>query len=168
MYKQLENFSNYLIYPDGKIINIKSNRSITHSLHCSGYYIVKLVDDAGIRKTFRLHRLLAILFIPNPNNFPYINHKDENKQNNSLDNLEWCDAAYNNKYGSRIEKAKKGQSITGRTGLKLYQIKDTKVIAVYTSIKEASDITGIKACNISNVLRGRQKSSGGYKWELKT
>ena len=70
MYKQLENFSNYLIYPDGKIINKKSNRSITHSLHCSGYYIVKLVDDAGIRKTFRLHRLLAILFIPNPNNFP--------------------------------------------------------------------------------------------------
>lgn len=167
MYKQLENFSNYLIYPNGQIKNIKRNKSLTCSLHCSGYYIVKLVNDLGERKTFKLHRLLAILFIPNPDNLPCVNHKDENKLNNSLDNLEWCDTTYNNTYGTRIERAKRGQKISGLTGLKLYQIKDGKTIATYDSVKEASEATGIRASNISNTIHGRQKSSGGYGWELK-
>lgn len=150
MYKKLEN---YLIYPNGQIKNLKS---VIHSLHCSGYYVV---NDFGERKTFKLHRLLAMLFVPNPNDFSCVNHKDENKLNNSLDNLEWCDITYNNTYGTRIERSKEKQGILGRTGL--HQIKDGKTIAIYNSVKEASESTGIKASNI----HGRQKSSGG--WELK-
>ena len=167
MYKKLPNFSNYLINSEGQIKNIKRNKLITHSLHSSGYYVVKLVDDEGNRKTFKLHRLLAILFIPNPDNLPCVNHKDEDKLNNSINNLEWCDITYNNTYGTRIERAKNGQSIYGRSNMELYQIKNEKIINVFHSIKEASEITGIKACNISNVLHGRQKTTGGYKWILK-
>lgn len=167
MYKKLENFSNYLIYPNGQIKNLKRDKDVVHSLHCSGYYVVKLVNDFGERKTFKLHRLLAMLFIPNPNDFSCVNHKDENKLNNSLDNLEWCDITYNNTYGTRIERSKEKQGILGRTGLRLHQIKDGKTIAIYNSVKEASESTGIKASNISNTIHGRQKSSGGYSWELK-
>ena len=113
------------------------------------------MNDIGERKTFKLHRLLATLFIPNPNDFPCVNHKDENKLNNSLDNLEWCDITYNNTYGTRIERSKEKQGILGRTGLRLHQIKDGKTIAIYNTVKEASKSTRIKASNISNTIHGR-------------
>lgn len=66
----------------------------------NGYFAVDLYKDTK-RKRHYLHRLLAETFIPNPNNLPYINHKDENPSNNSLDNLEWCSSKYNNNYGTK-------------------------------------------------------------------
>lgn len=61
----------------------------------------------GKRKNVSIHRLVAETFIPNPNNYPIINHKDENKQNNNVDNLEWCTYKYNNDYGTRKNKVRK-------------------------------------------------------------
>ncbi len=55
------------------------------------------------QKFFRVHRLVATAFIDNPNNLSIVNHKDENKQNNTVDNLEWCDVRYNNTFGSRMD-----------------------------------------------------------------
>ena len=65
-----------------------------------GYLIIDLRDKNGVRKHKRVHRLVAEAFIPNPYNLPEINHKDENKKNNSSDNLEWCTSSYNKKYGT--------------------------------------------------------------------
>ncbi len=70
------------------------------------YYGFDLCKN-GKKKSHTLHKLLAEVFIPNPNNYKYINHKDENKLNNSLDNLEWCTAKYNCNYGVRNEKISK-------------------------------------------------------------
>ena len=80
-----------------KIIKLKKEKNgyIRVGLHYKGKQNLKSV-----------HRLVAEAFIPNPNNYPIINHKDENKQNNRVDNLEWCTIKYNNNYGTRIEKAK--------------------------------------------------------------
>lgn len=64
------------------------------------------ITDNGKRKNVYIHRLVAEAFIPNPNNYPIINHKDENKQNNNVENLEWCSYLYNNTYGNRIKKAR--------------------------------------------------------------
>lgn len=57
--------------------------------------------------TYKVHRLVAIAFIPNPDNLPHINHKDENKLNNNPNNLEWCDNSYNNNYGTRNKRIAK-------------------------------------------------------------
>lgn len=69
-----------------------------------GYLLVALCRD-GKRKFFQIHRLVATAFIPNPNNYPHINHKDENPLNNIVNNLEWCDAKYNANYGTRNERS---------------------------------------------------------------
>ena len=79
-----------------KILSSKPNNK--------GYLRVHLYKN-GKRKPFSVHRLVAIAFIPNPNNLLEVNHKDENKENNTVDNLEWCDRKYNANYGSRNERA---------------------------------------------------------------
>lgn len=66
-----------------------------------GGYKGVLLKANGIFECKLIHRLVATAFIPNPENLPYVNHKDEDKTNNSIDNLEWCDAKYNNNYGTK-------------------------------------------------------------------
>ena len=74
-----------------------------------GYLFVNLCKNGKV-KLYYVHRLVAESFIPNPNNYPIINHKDENKTNNSVGNLEWCSYRYNNTYGTRTEKCSKKMS----------------------------------------------------------
>ena len=71
----------------------------------NGYLKVDLCKN-GKQKTFTVHRLVATVFISNPKNFPVVNHKDENKLNNNVSNLEWCTVLYNNCYGTRLKKVK--------------------------------------------------------------
>lgn len=80
-----------------RLINIRDNK---------GYCEVALWKNSS-RKLYMVHRLVAETFIPNPNCLPQVNHKDENKKNNRVDNLEWCTQAYNNMYGTRIDRVKR-------------------------------------------------------------
>lgn len=73
-----------------------------------GYLLITLHKNKKV-KTFKVHRLVAETFVPNPNNYPIINHKDENKINNHVSNLEWCTVKYNNNYGTRNERSSKSQ-----------------------------------------------------------
>lgn len=66
-----------------------------------GYKVVTL-SKQGVLKQIKVHRLVAEAFIPNPESYPEVNHKDENKANNLVGNLEWCDGKYNSNYGTRI------------------------------------------------------------------
>lgn len=68
-----------------------------------GYMIINLSTDMG-NITYKMHRLIALTFIPNPNNLPEVNHKDEDKANNRVDNLEWCTHQYNSIYGTRLQR----------------------------------------------------------------
>lgn len=82
-----------------------------------GYCRVRLRKD-GKRKMYLVHRLVAQAFIPNPLNLPQVNHIDENKKNNNIDNLEWCDQIYNNLYGTRLERIRQTRLENGSyTGL---------------------------------------------------
>lgn len=87
----------------------KDGKILTPNAVSSGYFIVHLSDGKN-KKAMLIHRLVAMTFVPNPNNYPQINHIDENKKNNNADNLEWCTAAYNLAYGSAPEKRRISRS----------------------------------------------------------
>ena len=74
-------------------------------MQTDGYLQVKLVDDNGISHSMKVHTLVADTFISNPNDYTDINHKDEDKTNNCVENLEWCSRSYNINYGTRNKKA---------------------------------------------------------------
>lgn len=94
-----------------------------------GYLEVALTDPEGIQKYYRINRLVAIAFIPNPDNLPFVNHKDECKTNNIVDNLEWCTNEYNMNYGTRnarISKAQTGKIHTDLSKAKMSAAKKGK------------------------------------------
>lgn len=126
-----------------------------------GYYNVLLHKD-GKRKNERVHRLVASAFIPNPNNYPYINHKDENPSNNHVDNLEWCTAEYNSNYGTCKERIANSNS---KPILK-YDL-DGNFICEYKSLAEAERIEGIDHATISMSCSGRVSYQCGYIWIYK-
>jgi hypothetical protein len=116
-----------------------------------GYLTVLLYKD-GKRKACAVHRLVASAFLDNTTSYPSINHKDENKHNNCVDNLEYCSVGYNNRYSKEIPV--------------LQCDRDGNVIKRWNSIKEAGEETNIKPTNIGACCRGygRVKTAGGYVW----
>ena len=155
----------YLISTDGKVMAIsrrvkfgnvfrwtKTNIRTARKKE-NGYLELEILG-----KHHYIHRLVAEAFIPNPDNLPCINHKDENKENNSVENLEWCDYSYNANYGTRTKRAKKKQFGDRFVVINL----DTG--EVYKTPKDASRATGIHNDSISRVCKGKSKTAGGYRW----
>lgn len=102
IWKTIQDFPNYEISSLGNVRNIKKNKLMSIYFR-KGYSLVKLSAN-GHSKEYKVHRLVAQAFIENPCNYDCINHKDEIKSHNSVDNLEWCDHKYNNTYGSRVQR----------------------------------------------------------------
>lgn len=127
----------------------------------NGYLKVVLVKNGKI-KNFTIHRLVALAFIPNPENYNYVNHKDENKQNNKVENLEWCTAKYNTNYGTSIKKMSKAKSKPI-----LQYTKDGIFIKEWDSATTASKELNISQGNITECCKGKRKSASGFIWRYK-
>lgn len=143
----------------GRILSVKTTPE--------GYWQVTL-SNGGIDKTHYVHRLVAKAFIPNPNDLPEVNHKDEDKSNNCVDNLEWCTRKYNSRYNDlnhRIGLKRRGKIINGTPILQFTL--DGIFICEYGSSHEAQRLTGIDSSYICKVINGKAKSAGGYKWKRK-
>ena len=157
-------FNNYDITKEGIIINKKTGKQSKGYIDNRGYraFACKYKNE---HFRYSIHRLLAIKYIPNPNNYPIINHIDGNKLNNSIDNLEWCTQSHNIKEASRL--GLMDYSNNTNVCRKVIQInKDTKeIIKIYNSIKEASKELKINYSSIVNCCKGRYKTSGGYIWK---
>lgn len=98
-WKCIDEFPDYEISTSAEIRNKTTKQMLKHIK--SGGYLQVIIDGKYRRY---IHRLVAMAFIPNPDNLPQVNHKDENKCNNNVDNLEWCTAKYNSNYGTQSEK----------------------------------------------------------------
>ena len=90
-------------YVKGKSYRLHKGKVLSPGKNSRGY-LSAVLSYNGKHKAITVHRLVAEAFLPNPDNLPEINHKDEDKTNNSVDNLEWCDRSYNNNYGTRKDK----------------------------------------------------------------
>lgn len=110
----------YRLYENGIIINIKTKRTVKHVLTPKGYFKVCLQNEESKQVNYRIHRLLAENFIPNPHNKPCVNHKDGDKQNNDLDNLEWCTDSENQQHSVKVLGNKPVMSDKCRRAQKLY------------------------------------------------
>lgn len=125
------------------------------------YYFVNLSKN-GTVKRIMIHRLVALVFIPNPGGLPCVNHKDENKLNNRAENLEWCTSKYNSNYGTCIERSReKKEKIVSQFDLNGKFIRDWK------SLAEAERIGGFDHRGISRCASGKRKKAYGYIWRYK-
>lgn len=126
-----------------------------------GYKKVKLRGFDGKTKMVSVHRLVAQAFIPNPNNLPQVNHKDEDKTNNNVENLEWCTAKYNTNYGTGIKRCSEARC------KRVAQISlDGHVVKEWNSMKEIVETLGFSYSRISQACNGITKVSNGYIWKF--
>jgi len=129
------------------------------SLVWDGHLRVHLSKEGRARNKL-VHRLVAEAFIPNQQMLPQINHKNEIKDDNRVENLEWCTLSYNMQYGTRVSRIAQSKRIP------ILQLsKRGEFVARYNSIVEAVERTGIPRHHIIDCARGRRKSTGGYKWK---
>lgn len=127
--------------------------SVTHK----GYLSVRLYNNKQKKcRDVTVHRLVMETFVPNPKNFPQINHIDEDKTNNCVDNLEWCTNTYNRNYGS--------SAIRFCKPVKQIDKNSKEVIAVYESAQHAEKTTGVVASSIRSVCNNKRKTAGGFIW----
>lgn len=156
----------------------KEEKILKPSVNKRGYLYVGLCKNRKV-KYFHVHRLVAEAFIKNHNNLPQVNHKDENKQNNCVQNLEFCDAKYNINYGTRNERIAeklKGMKHTEETKNKISEANSkpvlqidkitNEVIAEFPSIIEVQRQLGINQSTISKCCLGKQNTAGNYKWQF--
>lgn len=128
----------------GRIWSYRAKKFLKPAKTKDGYLKLSLCKD-GKRKNYRIHRLIAKTYLPNPTGLPEVNHIDEDKTNNALPNLEWCTAAYNVRYSQ----AKKVQCIeTGQ---------------VFESAREAQDFFKC-GHTVASVCKGKRKTAAGYHW----
>ena len=142
----------YAVTPCGKVWSYRNKKFLKPGKDKGGYLLVSLYKQGERRKHFLVHRLVAKAYIPNPNNLPQVNHKDEGKTHNWAANLEWCDAKYNSNYGTRIERISKS----------VYCVELDKI---FPSIIAAECETGINRNSISKAAHGKLKTAGGYHWK---
>lgn len=161
VWKIMKEHSNYEVSNLGKIKNKTTGRIRKTSINNKGYeQFIVYIDKKP--KTFYVHRVVANNFLENFNNLPEVNHKDENKLNNCVDNLEWCDGCYNLHYGTRIERI-----INKKKPLYIKIIqkdKNKNIIKIWENIDEIVCNNNYHRSNIYKCCQGKLKTTYGYIW----
>lgn len=155
------------------VVNTRTGRVLKVQHNKLGYAHVQLwKDNKGSHKD--VHRMFAEAYIPNPDNLPEVNHKDENPRNFNLDNLEWCDHRYNMNYGTansrrgaNISKAQQGKPkpwVQDYKSIPVYAIDTWGNEIWYPSGREAARQLNLRQSGVTATLTGRQKTVGGYRF----
>ena len=168
IWKDIPDYNGYQISNLG---NIKNDYIWTGSMYIYKPHTLKPhIDRKGYatihlkNKTYKIHRLVALIFIPNPDNLPQVNHIDGNKQNNKVENLEWCSckqnithAIINNLINNRYDKNYRSSKV-------MQYDKYFNLINCYNSIIEAVEKTNVASSSISQCCSLKRKTAGGYIW----
>lgn len=145
----------YAVTSCGNIWSYKSKRFLKAYPNSDGYYYVKLCND-GFTKQFRVNRLVALAYIPNPDGLPHVGHDDDCKEHNYVSNLYWTTNKENNNHGAhnqRLSQAKKKPVVCEETG------------EVFDSLEAAAQSIDRAAQSLSACLKGKSKTCGGYHWQ---
>ena len=185
MWKRINDFPNYEVSDTGQIKNIKTGKYLSPKKSRTGYLRVTLCDN-GFQKTILVHRLVAIAFIQNPKRKPTVNHKNEVKDDNRVENLEWATNAEQNVYGTRTAKAMAHTNWEKRTskmdykeiarkhdylnpkmcGRKMVDVyRDGKFLKRCKSQKEAADLFRVSVSKVSTCANGLSKTCREYEFK---
>jgi len=175
----------YAVSTLGRIMSMRDGRIMKTTITNKGYELVITHVD-GKQKGYTVHRLVAEAFLPNENNYPVINHKDENPLNNNVNNLEWCSSSYNNTYNDiHIKSGIKRRGRPSHNKMKttkeyenkevLMLTKDNELIKVFNTVSEASyyisELYGNKQVTASskiwNVIHNKGKTYLGFIWKMR-
>lgn len=160
---RVRSLDRYVKHPDFK--EWRKGKVLKQSTSNRGYKKVTLTKN-GQKYYFSVHRLVAQSFVPNPHNFPQVNHKNEEKDDNRVENLEWCTQAYNNSFGTRLKRVSKANSQAHPTR-SVFQYNDCGVlIHRWKSLHEMERQTGYSRANISRNYKGGRRRAYGFLWEI--
>lgn len=154
---RVRSLDRFIVAKDGTKREYKG-RLLTPCDAGKGYRTVMLQAN-GKRSTPRLCRVVATAWIPNPNNLPQVNHKDEDKSNDKAENLEWCSAVYNTNYGTGIKR--RARKISRKVNQ--YDLNGVFVKA-WDSIRDAEQALNIDNSHITRCCKGRLYQTGGFRW----
>ena len=165
---RVKSLDRVVIYKSGRKRHVKS-KILKQQTDRAGYKFVELNKD-GKGKIYKVHRLVALAFLENPNNLPEVNHKDEDKSNNFFKNLEWITCKNNCNYGTRNKKisdTKRSKKHYKSKPVLMFTLDDV-FIRRFKSIAEANEYLGKNRgnSNIAFCIRGLYKTAHGYKWKL--
>lgn len=162
----------YLLFNDGRLYDIQSSKLLKPCKDKDGYLFHNLKDTNGIIRMVKVHRLLALNWVSGHFEGAVVNHKDGDKQNNSLDNLEWVTRSQNAKHSIHVLKNPKPPSPEGKLGKDAHHYKkiratsaETGEVLVFYGQREAARFLGVKG---TNGILSRLKNGGtyrGYSWE---
>lgn len=138
----------YAVSDEGEVLSFHKLKPRPHK---GGYLTVTLCKENQEPKVYYIHRLVAGAYLENPDDLPQVNHKDKNRRNNCVENLEWCTAKDNNRHAHGVRVAQ-------------YDVFGNK-LAEYASLIAAEEITCISQSAISHACRGFSRKAGGYIWK---
>ncbi len=175
MWKTLDFNPLYEVSTDGQVRKIENNYYPKFCKDKDGYLSCSLNNGDGTKTKYRVHRLIAMAFIPNPENKAEVNHLNSIRDDNRVENLEWCTRQENEQHAYRDNRHPELRQ-KARENLLKYAVQAIKTpvcqmdlegneINVYESLTEAERQTGINHRNISLVCQGKRKTAGGFKWK---
>lgn len=152
---------------NGKTFHYKP-RHLKKYLDHNGYEYISL-SKCGVKKKYKVHQLVCKAFLPNPSCYKQVNHKDECKTNNCVDNLEWCDQIYNSNYGTRNQRISSAKINAKYNSKPIVQYDlSGNLIKEFPSTREAQRLTGLCRVGIGRCCRGTLKSYSGFIWKFKS